>query len=151
MAQVKSAQMDAIAGGDKVNTNELHGKKRIMWWDFTTAATDGAGTGPVNTGDTILLGTLPTGARVIGGRITFGAMGTGADVHIGTVADPDRYLATGNVAVAGELDIAHTDALFFGDKLTAETNILATNPAAGSANWATTAQTFKGYLEYVTT
>lgn len=149
MAQVKSKQMDSIGGGDKVKTNELHGKKRIMWWDFTTAATDGAGTGPVNAGDTILLGTLPTGSRVTGGRISFGAMGTGADVHIGTAADADRYLATGDVAAAGQLDIANTAALFFGDKLTAETNIIATNPAAGSANWATTSQVFNGYVEYV--
>lgn len=60
-----------------------------------------ATTTAMTTADTIELGLLPVGARVVGLQVGWVAHGTSRTVKIGDAGDDDRYLASTSVATAG--------------------------------------------------
>jgi hypothetical protein len=60
-----------------------------------------ATTTAMTTADSIELGLLPVGARVVGLQIGWVAHGSGRTVKIGDAGDDDRYLVSTSVAAAG--------------------------------------------------
>jgi hypothetical protein len=139
---------DQIAGLDAApvvvpKANERHGRVRLHYWSFTTAASAGPA---VN--DTIVIARLPQGARILGGRIANEALSSGAgtaQVSIGLVGDAARYLEASSVDAAGGLAFADTPERNFGDELAADADVVAT--ALGEA-WAASKK-LNGYILYV--
>jgi len=60
-----------------------------------------ATTTAMTTADTLELGLLPVGARVVGLQVGWVAHGSGRTIKIGDAVDDDRYLAATSVAAAG--------------------------------------------------
>jgi hypothetical protein len=144
MAAYKS---DQVTGLDATppsvpKANERHGRLRLHYWSFTTAA----GAGPA-INDTITVARLPQGARILGGRLVNEAMSTAAgtaQVTLGIAGDTARYLEANSVDAAGGLSFADTVLRNFGDELAAGTDVIAT--VLGEA-WAPVKK-FNGYILY---
>lgn len=117
-------------------TNVVGGRVRIYGWTYTVPA------GDLTALDTINLVDLPAGARILGGRMSWGAMGTSCTALIGITGDTDRYKGSTDVSSAGEADIANTNALNFMEKRGPATRVFCTT---GGGNWDAGAH-FKGYL-----
>lgn len=141
MANYKSVQRTNATAEPRVQNAPLdsHGRKRIMVWEYTVPV------GGILINDTIELGILPKGARVITGVIHNGALGASSTVSIGITGDTDKYAATIAVAAAGQPQFAHTLALNALSKTTVEELVFATDLGA---NWAA-GIVFHGWLEYV--
>lgn len=107
----------------------------------TSATTDNPGAVAQN--DVLVLTRLPKGARILGGQLSFTALGAGVT---GTLALGAQNLITAatSLAAAGSAAIGSTIALGFGYTLPADTDLTLTigggNPAAS--------QTISGYVEY---
>src|SRR4029450_13726724 len=108
-----------------VKANE-NGKVRAKFFNLNTTAD------PVNSGDTIFLGKLPPGGRILGGARAFGGMGGGGALAIGVAGTTGKYLAATSVAAAGKLAIADTVALGFGEGLLAETTLICAGGGGGT-------------------
>jgi hypothetical protein len=104
---------------------DYYGRKRILAFDFLTGTDDG-GTLPVS-GSVIALVALPPRAKITGGLLTFGALGSGATASLGlyfgygtfqransTAATGNEFLNAGSVASAGSLPFADTQAHHYG-------------------------------------
>lgn len=143
MAVLKS---DQRTNQDKVpavmlEPNEM-GKVRAAYFSFTVP------TGNAAIGDTIQLVKLPKDSRILGGRAAFEAMSTGAgvaDMQVGISGTAGKYLGATSVDAAGASDFANTVALNLGEKLAAETTIIAT---VGTEAWAA-GKKLLGYVLYV--
>ena len=122
------------------NASNVDGRVRRKY--FSVASTT---TTVINNGDVVELCKLPVGARITGGRLLYGAMGASTTAVIGVAGTTNKYLTSTSVVSAGQTSFADTNALNFGDSLTAETTIILT---AGGANYAT-GQYLKGYIEYI--
>jgi len=128
----------AINNKQLVKDNEWDAKFRVFFFSRTTTTA-----APIANGDVLYLCRLPRGSRILGGNVAWGAMGSSATAKIGTVADDDRYLtAATSVAAVGSAALAGTIALFHGEELTVDTDIILT---AGGANYAAD-KDIKGYL-----
>ena len=75
---------------EKLNTNELHGRVRVAYADFTADAAQ----------ETISMFKLPDGARIIGGRVNHANLGTSTTLSIGHAA----YVKADKTAVAADVD-----------------------------------------------
>jgi hypothetical protein len=144
MTVYKSDQIAALDAVPAIvpKANERHGRLRLHYWSFATAA----GAGPA-VNDTVVIARLPQGARILGGRIANEAMSSGAStaqVSIGLAGDAARYLEASSVDAAGGLSFADTVARNFGDELAADTDLVAT--ALGEA-WAASKK-IDGYILY---
>lgn len=123
-------------------TNELKGRVRLAYFDFTVPA------GGAAVADVVQLTQIPKGGRIIGGALAFTAMSSGAgtaQVQIGDGTTADKYLGTTSVDAAGKATFADTAALNYGEEVAAETVVTAT--VAGEA-WAAAA-VLKGHVLYV--
>ena len=89
----------------------------------------------LSAGTTISFGKLPKGTRIIGGFLVNEAMGTGAQVKVGTTSDDDKYLAATSVAAANTAPVwvAYNEATNNMTKLTEEEEIIVTTH---NASWA---------------
>jgi len=96
----------------KLDTNELHGRVRVAYADFTAATAQ----------ETINMFKLPNGARIIGGRVNHAALGSGTTLSIGhaaydnaagttVAADVDEYKAAAASTSVSAFNIAATTAL----------------------------------------
>jgi len=122
---------------DHVSINEWGGRVRRMYFEVTVP-TSGAG-------DTMTLGYIPVGARVLGGSFAFSAaQGASATTAIGISGTTGKYRTAAVTNATTAFPIASTTAENLGAVTTARELILATNAAAA---W--TAGSFKGYIEYV--
>lgn len=122
----------------RVAINSWGGRVRIKWFDVP--ATVG-----LAQNDTVRLCKLDNNSRVIGGRVHFGAYGASVTLDIGTAAAEDRYLAALDISSAGEGNFGDTLTLNFGDKLTAETDLIAKFEGANPDD----TKILKGYVLYV--
>lgn len=112
MAEVKSTQMTSVASGYKLLPSADGGRERLFHGRYV----NGASTLAIN--DTIYLGDLPKGARIVPNWRVSCAAGTASstlDVGLrkksdGTVIDADGVAAAVNTAAAGFKD-ANTGAL----------------------------------------
>lgn len=105
-----------------VKANEWVGRVRVMFFDFDSLT--------LAQNDVVGLGVLPKGARVIGGFMAFGDFGTAITVDIGTfdedevVIDVDHFADGVDVATAaGTANFANTEALNYGQELTATVRV----------------------------
>lgn len=149
---IEQAQHLAV-GHDPIKPNELHGRVRYGRFTFNT----GLG---VTDGENIGLLVLPKGARIVGGRVMWEAMGTSGALDLGLMGndgsgyintagdsadDDDKFLVAENISSAGQADFANTIALGCGYELEKECLLVAT---AETANWAADKDLI-GYVLYV--
>ena len=125
MATRKSDQATKLDASprEQLATHEYGGRVRQAFFNFVVPAGNAA------IGDTIELIDIEAGARILGGKIAFEAMSTGAgaaSVQLGDGTTADKYLGTTSVDAAGEADFAHTLALNYGEKLSQKLRLTAT-------------------------
>ena len=75
---------------EKLDTNELHGRVRVAFADFTAEGAE----------ETINMFKIPNGARIIGGRVNHVALGGSTTLSIGHAA----YVKADETAVAADVD-----------------------------------------------
>lgn len=103
MAEVKSTQMTSVAAGSKLLPSSDGGRQRLFFARYV----QGAGTQPIS--DTIYLGDLPKGARILKDWLVNLSTGTATcTLHIGlrskatgTVIDADGIAVSLEAATAG--------------------------------------------------
>ena len=112
MANSTQYAKTVAASPSKISTTELHGRVRVAYADFTSAAAK----------ETINMFKLPDGARIIGGRLNNAALGSSTTVSVGhaaytqadgtaVAADVDEYKAAASSASATGSAVASTTAL----------------------------------------
>ena len=117
----------------KLDTNELHGRVRVAYADFTAATAQ----------ETINMFKLPNGARIIGGRLNHAALGGSTTVSVGHAAyvnaagttvplDVDEYKAAGGSTSATGSAIAATTALGENSVVDAPDGLIVTATTAGA-------------------
>lgn len=149
---------------DPLKPNEMHGRKRICWFEFNTTD-DLNGTDALAEADVLILAKIPAGARILGGYCTFEAMGTDQQADLGlqavdgtgyldvagTVADDPDFFTTAPIAVAaaGESDFGVLQEDNFGYVTEKEVYLTATLIDATSSDpWAAD-KDFQGIVNYV--
>jgi len=116
----------------KLDTNELHGRVRVAYADFTAAGAQ----------ETISMFKLPNGARIIGGRVNHAALGSGTTLSIGhaaydnaagttVAADVDEYKAAAASTSVSAFNIAATTALGENSVVDAPDGLVVTATTAG--------------------
>ena len=139
MANVNASEYGRFAGGTGlIQANEQGGKLRAAYFSVNTT------TQAISSGDTVNLAVLPKGARILGGFVSFGAMGASATLKIGDSGSDVRLLASTDVSAAGTANILA--AAGFGYETTDVVTVIAT---AGGANYAS-AKDLKGVIFYST-
>ncbi len=104
MAIFYSATLAGMSGRprDYVNYRDNGAVLRRMWFSWT---------GDAAQNDFVVLGQLPVGARVVGGRIDFTDFGSGITIDVGPESNPDLFLDGADVATAaGQANMADTAA-----------------------------------------
>ena len=118
---------------DRISTTELHGRVRVAYADFTSAAAQ----------ETINMFKLPDGARIIGGRLNHAALGSSTTVSVGHAAytqadgtvvalDVDEYKAAASSASATGSAVASTTALGENSLVDAPDGLIVTATTAGA-------------------
>ena len=117
----------------KLDTNELHGRVRVAYADFTAAGAQ----------ETINMFKLPDGARIIGGRVNHAALGSSTTLSIGhaaydnaagttVAADVDEYKAAAASTSLTSFNIAATTALGENSVVDAPDGLIVTATTAGA-------------------
>ena len=120
---------------EKLDTNELHGRVRVAFADFTAEGAE----------ETINMFKLPNGARIIGGRANHAALGSGTTLSVGhaayvnaagttVVADVDEYKAAAASTGAVGFNIAATTALGENSIVDAPDGLVVTVTTAGGSD-----------------
>ena len=118
---------------EKLDTNELHGRVRIAYADFTAAGAQ----------ETINFFKLPDGARIIGGRVNHIALGSSTTLSIGhaayvnaagttVAADVDEYKVAATGANISAFNIAATTVLGENSLVDAPDGLVITATTAGA-------------------
>ena len=118
---------------EKLDTNELHGRVRIAYADFTAAGAQ----------ETINFFKLPDGARIIGGRVNHIALGSSTTLSIGhaayvnaagatVAADVDEYKAAAASTSVSAFNIAATTVLGENSLVDAPDGLVITATTAGA-------------------
>ena len=116
----------------KLDTNELHGRVRVAYADYTAAGAQ----------ETISMFKLPNGARIIGGRVNHAALGSSTTLSIGhaaydnaagttVAADVDEYKAAAASTSVSAFNIAATTALGENSVVDAPDGLVVTATTAG--------------------
>lgn len=105
---------------DELKPSDFYGRLRVATFHYKTPTTG------LEIGDTVQLCKLPKGACVMGGAITWEAMGTSATIQLGVTGTLGKYLGSTSVASAGGTDIANTIALNAGRFVVDEETVLMT-------------------------
>lgn len=133
MANSTQYAKTVAASPSKISTTELHGRVRVAYADFTSAAAQ----------ETINMFKLPDGARIIGGRLNHAALGSSTTVSVGHAAytqadgtvvalDVDEYKAAASSASATGSAIAATTALGENSLVDAPDGLIITATTAGA-------------------
>lgn len=123
---------------DPLKPNELGGRLRIAFFDFTTPASGGAD------GDIYVLTRLPKGARVIGLVTVNEALGASVVAKVGIVGADTKYGSAIDMAAAGADPFVQTVATY-GLETTAEEDVIMTLTGAVP----TASRIVKGHFTYV--
>ena len=133
MANSTQYAKTVAASPSKISTTELHGRVRVAYADFTSAAAQ----------ETINMFKLPDGARIIGGRLNHAALGSSTTVSVGhaaytqadgtaVAADVDEYKAAASSASATGSAVASTTALGANSLVDAPDGLIVTATTAGA-------------------
>jgi len=133
MANSTQYAKTVAASPSKISTTELHGRVRVAYADFTSAAAQ----------ETINMFKLPDGARIIGGRLNHANLGTSTTVSVGHAAytqadgtvvalDVDEYKAAASSASATGSAVASTTALGENSLVDAPDGLIVTATTAGA-------------------
>jgi hypothetical protein len=133
MANSTQYAKTVAASPSKISTTELHGRVRVAYADFTSAAAQ----------ETINMFKLPDGARIIGGRLNHAALGSSTTVSVGhaaytqadgtaVAADVDEYKAAASSASATGSAVASTTALGENSLVDAPDGLIVTATTAGA-------------------
>ena len=133
MANSTQYAKTVAASPSKISTTELHGRVRVAYADFTSAAAQ----------ETINMFKLPDGARIIGGRLNHAALGSSTTVSVGhaayvnaagttVAADVDEYKAAASSASATGSAVASTTALGENSVVDAPDGLIVTATTAGA-------------------
>jgi hypothetical protein len=133
MANSTQYAKTVAASPSKISTTELHGRVRVAYADFTSAAAQ----------ETINMFKLPDGARIIGGRLNHAALGSSTTVSVGHAAytqadgtvvalDVDEYKAAASSASATGSAVASTTALGENSLVDAPDGLIITATTAGA-------------------
>ena len=133
MANSTQYAKTVAASPSKISTTELHGRVRVAYADFTSAAAQ----------ETINMFKLPDGARIIGGRLNHAALGSSTTVSVGHTAytqadgtvvalDVDEYKAAASSASATGSAVASTTALGENSLVDAPDGLIVTATTAGA-------------------
>ena len=133
MANSTQYAKTVAASPSKISTTELHGRVRVAYADFTSAAAQ----------ETINMFKLPDGARIIGGRLNHAALGSSTTVSVGHAAytqadgtvvalDVDEYKAAASSASATGSAVAATTALGENSLVDAPDGLIVTATTAGA-------------------
>ena len=133
MANSTQYAKTVAASPSKISTTELHGRVRVAYADFTSAAAQ----------ETINMFKLPDGARIIGGRVNHAALGSSTTLSIGhaayvnaagtTVAlDVEEYKAAAASTSLTSFNIANTTALGENSVVDAPDGLIVTATTAGA-------------------
>ena len=133
MANSTQYAKTVAASPSKISTTELHGRVRVAYADFTSAAAQ----------ETINMFKLPDGARIIGGRLNHAALGSSTTVSVGHAAytqadgtvvalDVDEYKAAASSASATGSAVAATTALGENSLVDAPDGLIITATTAGA-------------------
>lgn len=116
-----SVQMAVIndPGFTQLQPDELHGRLRIAFFDFTTLASGGAD------GDSYNLTKIPKGARILRIETVNDAIGTAAVAKIGITGSLSKYGAAIDMAAAGA-DLFCQTVATYGLRTTAEETLIMT-------------------------
>jgi len=122
------------------NSQVMGGRTRKMCFTKTLPASGLA------TGDSILLGELPIGARIVGGQFVWGtAQGATATTAIGITGTTGKYFVAAVTNALTVFRLADTLAQNYGAVLTAREVVQALNAAAA---W-TADSVLKGHIDYL--
>ena len=132
MANSTQYAKTVAASPSKISTTELHGRVRVAYADFTSAAAQ----------ETINMFKLPDGARIIGGRLNHANLGSSTTVSVGhaaytqadgtaVAADVDEYKAAASSASATGSAVASTTALGENSLVDAPDGLIVTATTAG--------------------
>ena len=132
MANSTQYAKTVAASPSKISTTELHGRVRVAYADFTSAAAQ----------ETINMFKLPDGARIIGGRLNHANLGTSTTVSVGHAAytkadgtavalDVDEYKAAAASTSVSAANIAATTALGENSLVDAPDGLIITATTAG--------------------
>ena len=133
MANSTQYAKTVAASPSKISTTELHGRVRVAYADFTSAAAQ----------ETINMFKLPDGARIIGGRLNHAALGSSTTVSVGhaayvnaagttVAADVDEYKAAAASTSLTSFNIATTTALGENSVVDAPEGLIITATTAGA-------------------
>ena len=133
MANSTQYAKTVAASPSKISTTELHGRVRVAYADFTSAAAQ----------ETINMFKLPDGARIIGGRLNHANLGTSTTVSVGHAAytkadgtavalDVDEYKAAAASTSVSAANIAATTALGENSLVDAPDGLIVTATTAGA-------------------
>ena len=133
MANSTQYAKTVAASPSKISTTELHGRVRVAYADFTSAAAQ----------ETINMFKLPDGARIIGGRVNHAALGSSTTLSIGhaayvnaagttVAADVDEYKAAAASTSLTSFNIATTTALGENSVVDAPDGLIVTATTAGA-------------------
>ena len=151
MAVYNSDQVTSLTANPRgfLKPTEFGGRVRIMFWTITLPASGLA------IGDSIQLGYLPKGARIIEGVFAWDtAQGVTATTAIGVSGTTGKYFAAAVTNSTAQNSFANTIALNWGseeaagttsDKSSGQELLIATNAAAA---WTASSKMF-GYVMYV--
>jgi hypothetical protein len=128
MAALIGDNQTEIAAGNKAGVGDGNGHIKQMFEVYTPVAN------VITLADTIFCGTVPKGARIVGGALNVEDQGTVGGFSLGTVADPDGIVtALTCTTAAGDRKTAD-GILVNGDKMTADTDIYMTCTATTDAS-----------------
>ena len=133
MANSTQYAKTVAASPSKISTTELHGRVRVAYADFTSAAAQ----------ETINMFKLPDGARIIGGRVNHAALGSSTTLSIGhaaytqadgtaVAADVDEYKAAAASTSLTSFNIATTTALGENSLVDSPDGLIVTATTAGA-------------------
>ena len=133
MANSTQYAKTVAASPSKISTTELHGRVRVAYADFTSAAAQ----------ETINMFKLPDGARIIGGRLNHAALGSSTTVSVGhaaytqadgtaVAADVDEYKAAAAATSVSAFNIAASTALGENSLVDSPDGLIVTATTAGA-------------------
>jgi len=104
MADVKGKNRTIIEERKYLDPGTWNARAKVSFDEYEAAGLEAA--------STITMMTIPKGAKIVGGKVYFDALGTGTAIDVGIAGDPYKYLNGEVTESPGSADIGDVDTLF---------------------------------------